>query len=337
MKRLNDLNKSIREEEQKEDNLIEEQLGEIYKARTKLRDVCNSYRRSLRDDARIDTLKECISDSIKSLTKLEPIKSYRVDKSSAEAILLLSDFHIGVDCKNFYNTYNTRVATCRLNKLVSEVKCYCEKFNINQLNVINLGDLIHGIIHIDSRIEQQEDIIQQVMTAAELMSQTLYELQKSVNVVYRSCVDNHSRINADKKQHVEKENLNRLIDWYIAARLKDTNIKFVDDNLDIGLGRFKLQNGKIVMFAHGHQENINNIVQNWMGATKEFVDYLCIGHYHTSKLKTFNGAKVVVNGSLVGVEEYALSKRLFGNAEQSLLIFDHNNLLHINIDLQGAK
>lgn len=337
MKRLNDLNEVVREADQKEDNLIEEQLSEIYKAKTKLRDVYNSYRRGLRDDARIEALKECISGSIKSLNKLEPIRPYRVDSSTTEAILLLSDFHIGVDCNNFYNTYNTRVATHRLNRLVSEVKRYCDKFNINQLNVINLGDLIHGVIHVDSRIEQQEDIIQQVMTAAELLAQTLYELHRSVNITYRSCVDNHSRVTADKKQHVEKENLNRLIDWYVEARLKDAGIKFMDDNLDIGLGRFKLQNGKVVMFAHGHQENINNIVQNWMGATKEFVDYLCIGHYHTSKLKTFNGAKVIVNGSLVGVEEYALSKRLFGNAEQSLLLFDGDNLLHINIDLQGAK
>lgn len=337
---VRDLNNQIIENttEDSTDNLIADQLQELYKERTKVRDVYNAYRRNLRDDARIEGLKECINNAVKTLPTLKPIhQEYDSIASDVEGVLLLSDFHIGVDCDNFYNKYNIGIASARLAKLVEEVRRYCKKYKICQLNVINLGDLIHGIIHVDSRIEQNEDIISQVMNAAELLANVLYEIQTFVPVVYRSCVDNHARVIADKHQHIEKENLNRLIDWYIESRLANQSVLFMHDNLDMGLGRFKLINGKTLMFAHGHQDNLNTIVQNWMGATREFVDYICIGHYHNTKLKSFNGTKVFVNGSLVGVEEYALSKRLFSHAEQTLLLFDNDNLINITLDLQGAK
>lgn len=330
-------NRVIEATEEPTEDLLTEQLQDLYIERTKIRDVYNAYRRGLRDDARIEELKECIKEATETLPKFDPVY-VALSYSKKEAVLLLSDFHIGVECNNFYNTYNIEVAKTRLNKLVSNVINYCSINNVSQLNVLNLGDLIHGIIHVNARIDQTTDVISQTMVAAELLSNVLYELSKHIsNIIYRSCVDNHSRVIADKNQHIEKENFNKLIDWYIESRLKDTNIEFIHDNLDDGLGRFKLKNGKTLMFAHGHQDNLNTIAQNWMGATREFVDYICIGHYHNSKLKSFNGTKVIVNGSLVGVEEYALSKRLFSHAEQTLLIFTGNDLMNIAIDLQEVE
>ena len=45
-------------------------------------------------------------------------------KNSKEAILMLSDLHIGVNCNNFYNTYNVSVATSRLEKVVADTIKY---------------------------------------------------------------------------------------------------------------------------------------------------------------------------------------------------------------------
>ena len=89
------------------------------------------------------------------------------------------------------------------------------------------------------------------------------------------------------------------IDWYLEERLKGTKIKFIHDNLDYGLGLFKLENGKYIGFAHGHQDNINTVLQNFLGATKQFVDYICIGHIHNLKQKSFQNCQVYANGSIV--------------------------------------
>ena len=97
---------------------------------------------------------------------------------------------------------------------------------------------------------------------------------------------------------------------------------------------FELLNGKKFVFAHGHLENLNSCWQNIVGGTRQYIDYIAMGHYHCEKAKSFQGAKVYVNGSIVGTEQYALGKRLFSKPSQTLLIFDEfGNELNISINL----
>lgn len=317
----------------------------LQRKKQSLKDYSNLYRRYIRDDARVEEFKNLLSEAI---SKLEPLPKFdyvskKVNTNSkSEAILMLSDLHIGVDIDNFANKYNYTIAQQRLNKLVDDTIYYCNKFNISQLNVVNLGDLISGIIHITIRLDQEFDVIQQVIKASELLANCLLKLSFSgFKIIYRSCTDNHSRTIANKNEAIEKENFYRIIDWYLSLRLKDTNIIFSNDNLDESLGRFKLLNGQLVMFSHGHLDTKNCVFQNYVGATKEFVDYILLGHYHSFSIKTFQQCQVFINGSIVGADQYATQKRLFSKPTQTLLIFDtdnknNTNVLSFNIDLQNT-
>lgn len=312
----------------------------LYKQKTQIRDIYNAYRSNLREDAREDRFREDFIAAIKEIDpsefKFNPVIKTIITKP-VEAILLLSDMHIGVDCDNFYNTFNSKVAKDRLGTLLEAVSRYCKCFNVCQLNICNLGDLIHGVIHTSARIESEKNIIDQIKTASELISQFLVRLQKdnpSLAIVYRSCTDNHSRITPNLSESLESENLSTLIDWYLEARLAFSPIVFAKDNIDRSLGKFELLNGKIVMFAHGHLENVNKCVDTFASATHQYVDYVLLAHFHASKEKTYGSSKVIVNGSIVGTEEYALSKRLFAPAEQKLLIFEDKNLIDISVNLQ---
>lgn len=325
-------------DEEKEVSPIEdEDFASTYKATTKNRDILNSYRRLLRDEARIETMREAMKEAVSSVNKLPSFKpAVNINtNNTTEAVLLLSDLHIGVECDNFYNKYNTKIAGERLSKVVDETINYCKCHNVSKLNILNLGDMIQGAIHLTARIEEEYDVIEQVMVASELICQALNKLQMAApTVTYRSCSDNHSRVKANLAEHIEKEQFGRLIDWYVKERLKDSNIKFIDDNLDFSLGVFELLNGKKVAFAHGHLEgSADKSLQNFVGATKGFVDYVCLGHFHAEKLKMYQGVKVFVNGSIVGTEQYALSKRLFNGPTQTLLIFDKGALLNISLEL----
>lgn len=317
----------------------EEIKRDLYKQTVKNRDTLNSYRRTLRDEARIEDIKDLIKESIGNLTQYEKI-NYDTDAYEdldTEAIMLLSDLHIGMEINNFYNKYNIEIAKKRMAEYVNKVIKHCRRNYVKTLNVMNLGDLIHGIIHVTCRIESQVDVIEQVMTAAEILADALNELQKAApNIVYRSCSDNHARVIADLKQHIEKENFGKLIDFYLKARLKNTNIIFAEDNLDDDISMFSLSNGKKVIGVHGHRENVNTVVQGFLGATKQFVDYVVMGHYHESKMKGFQGAKVFINGSICGSDQFAQSHRLYGSAEQTLLIFENNTVSahYINLDIK---
>ena len=309
---------------------------DLIKQQQKTRDEWTAYRSMLREDSRIDSLKDAVKFTVDRLNKLPKVAytSTKKVKNPKEAILMLSDLHIGVNCDNFYNTYNVAIATKRLEKVVNDTIKYCTENNVETLNVVNLGDMIHGLIHTNARIDQEIDVVDQIMVASELIASTLNSLQKAASkIIYRSVIDNHSRAVADKHQAIESENFNKIMNWFLQERLKDTEIVFKFDNIDDGIGKFTLKNGKKVMFAHGHQDNINQAFQHFVGASKEFIDYVLLAHYHSEKAKTYNGIKVIVNGSIVGTEQYALSKRLFGTPSQTLLIFDGLNLINISLDL----
>ena len=310
-----------------------------YLEKQKVRDWYNAYRRDIREEARIENLVDEIKLTVDKLNSLPVIKYESKDDVilDKEAVLLLSDLHIGVDCNNYYNSYNQNIAKERLEKLLSETIDYCKSNHVKRLNVLNLGDMIAGLIHTNARIEQQMDVAEQVMVAAEYISQFLNELQKGVpEVTYRSVYDNHSRLVANKNEHIEKEQLSRIIDWFIKERLKGTDILFYDNDIDGGIGTLTLNNGQKMIFAHGHQDGRNSSYQNFIGLTQQWVDYICLAHYHNPASKDFQGCKVFINGSIVGTEQYAFGKRLFTKPSQKLLIFrkDSKTIQDIDINLE---
>lgn len=313
---------------------------EAYTEKQKVRDWYNAYRRDIREEVRIENLKDEIKFAAEKFGKLEPIvwpevKETPVEKT--EAVLLVSDLHIGVDCDNYYNKYNKDIAKERLAKLQRNVIKYCSINNVSVLNILNLGDLINGVIHTNARIEAQMDVAEQIMYAGELISNFLYGLSKEIpNITYRSVFDNHSRAIANKNEHIEKEQFSRVIDWFIAERLKDTPIEFIANDIDGGIGRMKLASGKTLMFCHGHNDGRNNSYQNFIGLTQEWVDYICMAHYHNPASKDFQGCKVFINGSIVGTESYAFGRRLFTKPSQKLIIFNegNNNISDIDISLE---
>lgn len=314
--------------------------SEIYRndyiEQQKVRDWYNAYRRNIRQEVRIENL---IDEIKKAADKFKNIPVVKYTKESSkelnkEAVLLLSDLHIGVECENYYNKYNKDIARERLNTLLKETIEYCRLNQVKTLHILNLGDMIQGLIHSNARIEQQMDVAEQIMIAGEYLSSFLNEIQRAAPVItYRSVFDNHSRAVADKNEHIEKEQFSRIIDWFIKERLAKTKIIFYENEIDGGIGDFYLANGKRTMFAHGHQDGRNNSVQNFIGLTKQWVDYIFLGHYHNPASKDFQGCKVFINGSIVGTESYSFGRRLFTKPSQKLLIFSDKTDTIQDIDI----
>ena len=314
---------------------LNEQKQQLFKERQKLRDERTSLNKTLREEARLERFVQTIQDVAKEYKKLPVVISQEVntDFPTSVAVYGLADLHLGPIVENYVNTYNYEEATKSINKLAEDIILYCRLHNVKTLHFINLGDLIAGIIHPTLRLEQEFDVIEQVIKAAELVTELVNALQQAApEVTYRSVVDNHARVMPDKNQHIELENLNRIIDIFVEERLKDTNVKFMKDNIDIGIGRLVLPNDKKLYFMHGHQDRKTSVIQDIMGLTHEFPDYVLMAHYHSSAEHTFQGAKLFISGSVIGTDNYAFSRRLFGQPEQKLLIFDsRNNVIDIDI------
>ena len=315
---------------------LQEQTQALIKARMKLRDERTSFNKTLRSEARLERFIQTIQDVAKQYAPLPTVVNTTFSKElpSCEAVYGLADLHIGPVIENCINNYSYEEAVNRVNKIAEDVVYYCQLHNVHTLHFINLGDLIAGLIHPTIRLEQEFDVIDQVVKAAELVAELLNTLQQAAPVItYRSVVDNHARLTPDKHQHIELENLNRIIDIFVKDRLEGkSNIIFPDDNLDIGIGRFALESGKKLYFMHGHEDKKTSVVQDLMGLTHEFPDYILMAHYHNSAEHTFQGAKLFISGSVIGTDNYAFGKRLFNQPEQKLLIFDsRNNVIDIDV------
>jgi hypothetical protein len=317
---------------------MQKERESLYIERQKTRDVWNAFRRSLRSETRLETFKELIQECANDMAALPKVEyAGSRDDRNAEAILMLSDFHIGDQIDNFYNKYNSEIAMKRLSKVVEDTIDYCQREKVFRLNIVGLGDFLNGVIHTSARLEQEENVTKQVMIASEMLAKAITELQKAApEVVYRSCVDNHGRIMADIHQNIEEENFSKIIDFYLEARLQGTKVVIAKDNLDDDIGQIDLANGKKVIFVHGHRDSPERIFQNMVGATHMYVDYCLMGHFHSPAYREENGCRIITNGCLCGTEQYAMSKRYFGKASQTLLVFDGDNLIEhiIECDLK---
>lgn len=314
----------------------EELKQNLYKQQVKTRDSLNAYRRVLRESARVEAFRDLMKECVVDLSQLPEVTySGTVTDGPVEAVLMLSDLHIGVEIDNHYNRYNVQVARKRIRKVVEDAVRYCQREQVSTLHVLGLGDYIAGNIHTNARLEREMDVIQQIMLASEIMADALNGLQAAApDVRYYAVTDNHSRAVANLQESVESENYSKLVTFYLKERLRDTQIQFVDNILDQEIGLIEFINGKTGVFVHGHHDSLQSIAQNLSAYVGKLVDYIFVGHYHNEKLKTFHGCKVFVNGSVVGVDQYSFSKRLFGKPSQSLIVLDGDNIVTHSINLE---
>lgn len=316
-------------------NSLAQQKQNLVKERMRLSDERTALNRTLRNEARLERFIQTIKDIAHEYKELPPVINVqpKSDKMTCEAVYGLADLHLGPIIENYINTYNEEEAIKRLNKLAEDIIYYCNLNNVQTLHFLNMGDLLAGIIHPTIRLEQEYDVITQAVKVAGFVTELVYALKKSIpTVTYRTVVDNHARIIPDKNQHIELENLNRIVDVIVMERLARSGVEFPNDNIDIGVGHIVLQSGKNLYFMHGHEDKKSTVVQDIMGLTHVFPDYILMAHYHNSAEHTFQGAKLFISGSIIGTDSYAFGKRLFGQPEQKLLIFDQrNNVMDIDL------
>lgn len=309
---------------------------DLEKIKVRARDATREYRAELRHDSRLDELKEHIWDAALQV-KPEPIIDRLVKvQGNGEGILCISDWHIGAYTKNYLNEYNLEIARGRVRDLAEQVIAHCELLGIRRLNVLNLGDMIEGNIHVTTRVQNELDVVDSTIKAGELLVMFLVMLDVALEeVIYRKVLDNHSRITANYKEHIEAESFAKFIDWWLEPRLLvlKSKVQMVENVVDDNIGSFRLENGKLCYFVHGHMDKPGTVFKDLIGITREIPDYIFMAHYHTSMTIEQNLGTVYVNGSLKGVDDYGMKKRYVRKASQKLLMFEEHSKIDIDIIL----
>lgn len=225
--------------------------------------------------------------------------------------------------------YSTTIASSRLNFWSTKVIEYCQLYHVQTLNIVLCGDLISGLIKLSARVAQEEDVAEQIMTISEILSQEITKINSKISFVnIYGVVGNHSRMNTNKEDNIDSENFERLIFRYIELR---TGLKVIDsghsDYLEFSVG------GNNCIATHGHNDKFGNVVNDFSKVLGYIPDYIYMGHTHHLQVEENGQTTVIVNGSVVSADDYAVKIRKYTKPSQVLHIISGNDDNIININL----
>lgn len=262
--------------------------------------------------------------------KLSKIKEYKVSskkhKISRELNLVLSDLHIGSDIDGDTTgelTFGKIEESRRLARIIRETIEYkIEHRESTRLNVLLLGDIIQNQLH-DQR--DGAPLAEQAARAINLLSQALSQLSANFREVRVFCnTGNHGRNTGRHHDRAVNQKWDS-IETIIYYSLKQTMSVLKNVTVEIPKTPYVAYEvfGKKVFATHGDtvlnpgypgssiktgvlQNQINRINAS-LNDQNEYAVFIA-GHVHVASVTHLsNGSVLLTNGSLVPVDEYAVS------------------------------
>lgn len=314
-----------------EDDLIkeiEQKKIELQKEKIKFQDQRNAFNKLIRERARQEELNEIIVQTINSGKSPKLNYTYKEFTPTDNDILAsLNDLHFGYKTENYWNTYNSDICRDMLEEYLDKILQVKKTHDSQNCYICANGDLISGNIHKNLTLENKENVIQQTMGVAELISDFLAELSNHFDkIVFSSTVGNHGRM--DKKDDALKgENLENLIDWYIKARLQNfKNIHINQDKIDSTMYVINIR-GKNYLNVHGDADDSNYKIQSAVQMAGVPIEAFCSAHLHHNKTDYVQGIKTLMGGSLLGMDSYCVNKRIIGFAQQLIAVVTEDGVL----------
>lgn len=330
------VNEEIEDKRLKE---IDNKVLQLKVEKQKLKDERNFVNAQVRTIARVEHLIECLGDKIEELNTARPLVTEEViiRESDTDAIMLLSDIHIGVECDNILDKYNPEICRQKLNYYIDKCITRINKEEPEVIHFLCAGDLISGIIHTTTRFTNRLDVSEQVAYASELISEAIAKVRKECKIPVKVGIlsGNHDRIVADKDQHIEEENFTKFIADFVKMRLRaDEGIEFYKQD-DVTRMNLNIRGQKCVM-VHGNLDKKRNI-DRLIEMEGDSYDYIFQGHWHKFSTEPHNHTQIITNGCFGG-EQYARNARLYNKPIQLLMFFNDDGLESMHpINLDGYK
>lgn len=302
---------------------IKEQRRELEKEKVKLRDERNEVSRLMRVQARGESMRELIERRFSAYKPetFEHIGVVSTEALTTDLIVHLTDLHAGVKIENLYNSFDQQVLRARLKRYAEKVYVIQQRHNGQNCFLVLGGDLVNGEIHLNNRLENNENVVDQVISAGEAVSWFVAELSRMFEHVYiYSVPGNHSRVFPAKEDNQHGEYLDKLVTYIVDARCAALgNVETYQNTIDETIADFMVR-GRLVYAVHGDKDTPGSVVQTLTMMTSDKPDIVLMGHRHTNALTTVYDTKVYESGCVDGADCYCMDKRLRNKPEQNVLV-----------------
>lgn len=306
---------------------LENLRDEIYKERCRLQDIQREKRNDLRVEARFENLLEVVKDNIGFMPtyEIKDFKPINKNQDKKYAVLQLSDWHCGALVDNQFNYYNVDTMVDRATKVRNNALEYCKLHNVTDLVIEINGDMVNGAIHVSSRVESEEGVIQQVITVTDVLAKLINSMKpyfNSIKIV--TTLGNHGRLTPNKSDSITNENFEMLIPTMLRDKLSD--VKIIDSK---GLDFTKYEiDGKIIMVSHGQNDSMTKVISDFSKMFKIVPNEVHLGHTHSYTDINDCDIKVTVNGSLIGSDDYAITIRKVTTPSQNLIVYEKDRCIY---------
>lgn len=311
---------------------IAEQTRELQKERQRYFDQRREYKKMLSEEGRREHLEAALAVAAGKLDETvgrifpdaNVIDYLNSIESGTEAVLVFSDWHYGMVADNVFNKYNTKICAERVEHVVRQAVNRMLLHRCSKLHIVILGDVMHGAIHTSARVASEELAADQLMQVSEILAQAIEYLSQFVEhtLVYTT-YGNHARTVQNKKDSIHRDNMERIVPWWLRQRLKGLDgITIVSEEENEFL--FIEACGHQFVAAHGDMDSVKSsprllatLFQKKYGMD---IEYVLLGDKHHRESFDEVGICAMICGSLCGTDDYANSKRLYSQPEQLLLI-----------------
>ena len=279
-------------------------------------------------------------EQIEALPTVDVPKKHISENNITKEIanLLLSDLHggekIDKDEMGGLNAYDMSVMAKRLEYLAESIISIKDKmkgYDLYHLNVNMLGDQISGEIHDELREHGDGTIVEWVFNTALIVSQMLSELLTVFPTIHCTCVvGNHGRMT--KKVSYKGKYVNWDYIVYQTIALMMMNNPRITFNIPKSFWTIIETGGRKQLILHG--DNIRSWQGiSWYGVQRatyklmellssrdKYFDDIIMGHFHNLGIVSRTKGRIVLNGSVIGGNEFSVGA-LFASSDPYQLFY----------------
>jgi hypothetical protein len=303
-------------------------LLKIKEEKVRLSDQRASYTRMIRKNARQEEMLAIVKEIMSKGGEEKPFAPIVVKslKSDNDLVVNLNDLHVGADVNNAWNVYNSDVCRTYLEEYLSKIIEIKKLHNSENCYIFANGDLINGNIHYEIAVENKEHVILQLKKVSSMIANFIYEISKNFSKVYFGVVaGNHSRI-SKKEDSLREERLDDLVIWYLEAKLQNVKNVFFVENIDVSMNTVIIRS-KEYLNAHGDLESSEKAYTSLSLMGGHNIYAIFCGHKHHNSSDYVNNVKVLMSGSLIGIDSFCIQHRIVGIPQQIVCVCNEDGIL----------
>lgn len=259
---------------------------ELKSERIKIQTLNLERNRLDRENARQELFYEQIGQYIQSreVPKLEP--KYSPRNKRMKYLLGIADIHANAYWRTATNEYSMQIVQDRLTLLLTEIISFIKEKQLDELNIILLGDLIDGCLRMSNLQTMDSTVSKSVADISDMLIGFLEVLIEKTHIhinLFDVVYGNHS-MPRFLQNYDMREDLGYTINRYIRTGLRNNKNIDIYSPLDGDMYLdFNIWDFNVIGF-HGHTEkNQSEAIKNFTIQRRKLYDYSVCGHLHSNQ------------------------------------------------------